>query len=158
MGAEVALFSESKEVEQLLETLQKKVAATKDGSKTFGGIVNAVVFADIIRHFEQEQGSEGPWKPWSDRYSDYLETIGRSGNQILQFSGRLRKSFTPRESYRADPDGVLWFNPAKTKDGYPYAWAHDTGEARMPKRDFMWLSDSGMEGVEEQTMRWLLED
>src|SRR3990167_3724406 len=117
MGAEVAVFADSKEAQAWLRKLEAKVKRTKDGAKEFAGLVSAVVFRDIQDHFQDERGSGGAWKAWSDAYQDHMERIGKGGNKILQDSGRLRQSFTP-SSYRAVSEGLLWYNPAKTGQGY----------------------------------------
>jgi hypothetical protein len=53
----------------------------------------------------------------------------------------------------------LWFNDARTKDGYPYAAGHDKGTAAGKKqRDFMWLSDKAMDKISQQTLQFMIDE
>lgn len=117
-------------------------------------IMGAVVFKDVIQHFEREEGPDGRWTGWSPSYAAFMASIGRSGNQILQFSGRLRNSFQPT-NVRRTSDGLAWFNNAKTASGFPYAAAHNEGGARLPARKFMWLSDEALSSLEGQILKYL---
>ena len=136
--------------------LKKLKDKTEDlpNNKELGGIISSNVFKDVIDHFETEEGSVGNWAAWSDAYQNHMEKIGRSGNKILQFSGKLRQNFTPKK-YRSVPGGILFYNNAKTKSGFPYAWAHNEGEGDLPTRDFMWLSEIAMRDVASQVSLWL---
>lgn len=150
--AESAEFTfDSKEWIKFLSELDKKWKDIET-RKTFGGVVSSTVYKDIIEHFEEEKGPEGKWDEWSNAYATHLKKIGRSGNKILQFSGRLRQSFTP-QSWRSTEDGILFFNKV------PYAKHHDEGESSYKgnPRKFMWLSNKGMNSIVEQTLKWLLE-
>ncbi len=151
-----AIFDD-KEVVSFLKSMTKKLQDVKGGEKRFVGLLSAIVFSDVIDHFDKQQGEDGPWKEWSPPYEDYLKSIGRSGNKILQFSGRLRQNFKPG-SVRKENAGFLWFNDAQTKNGFPYAAAHDEGGGRLPKRNFMWLSDKGAENISDQTLAFILEE
>lgn len=126
--------------------------------KEFAQVISAPVFADIISHFEKEQGPEGSWQEWSTVYKNHMEKIGRATNKILQFNGKLRQSFQP-SNFRAQPDGVLFFNNAKVKgSNFPYAAAHDEGGPKLPQRKFMWLSATGMVKIIKITEKWLNPD
>lgn len=127
-----------------------------ENRREYGGIISATVYADIIQHFDDERGPEGKWAGWSKVYQEHLSRIGRGGNKILQFSGRLRQSFTP-EKWRATGDGIIFYNNALTKKGFPYAYAHDTGGPKLPKRKFMWLSKNAAQGIVDKTEKWLSE-
>lgn len=143
-----------------LDRLAKRVRDAEKGIDEFAGVLSSTVFQDVIGHFEQQMGSEGPWKAWSTAYADHMREIGKGGNRILVDSGRLRSSFLPT-NFRAAPGGIQWYNPAKTKDGFPYAFAHDNDtkpRSRLPRRDFMWLSRGAQERIAEITIRWILEE
>lgn len=140
-------------IKQILEQ-QKKVAGADRG---FSALLSSVVFADIMSHFKNQEGSEGPWAAWSKVHADHMGKLGKSGNRILQDTGRLRQSFLPT-NYRSVNDGILWFNPAKTAKGFPYAAAHDEGGPKLPKRDFMWLSDEALGRIEDVTLKFLEEE
>jgi len=146
-----------KEVQDFLSGLQKNLKGIKDGTKKYAGLLSVIVFRDVTDHFEGQQGSEGAWAKWSESYRKHMASIGRDGNKILQFSGRLRQNFKPTD-YKTQTDGILWFNDAQTKSGFPYAAAHDNGGEKLPKRDFMWLSDKAMDNVGEQTLQFMLDE
>lgn len=150
-----AIF-EAEEVERFLKQVKDKAKFSATGMKQLGGIISATVFQDIIDHFKAEEGPEGSWDDWSPSYSDFMERIGKGGNKILQNTGRLRNSFQP-SNYRAQSGGVLFFNPATTSEGFPYAAAHDTGGKKLPQRKFMWMSKNAMEQLGAQTLEWLLD-
>lgn len=151
----VAQFDD-KEVVEFISNLDKKTKSIKDGKKEYVGLLSAIVYADVIRHFEQERGSNGPWDKWSQFYRDQMEEQGKGGNKILQDTGRLRNTFKPQKN-RVVPNGILWFNDAKTKTGFPYAAAHEYGGSRLPMRNFMWLSKQAMDKIGEQTLQFMLE-
>lgn len=151
-----ALF-EDREVVDFLKSMRSRLAKVKGSEQKFVGLLSAIVFRDVIEHFQNEEGSSGPWAKWSPSYRAHLKEIGREGNQILQFSGRLRGNFKP-EKYRATASGPLWFNDARTKSGFPYAYAHDTGGPQLPQRDFMWLSDKAAEEISKQTLQFMLDE
>lgn len=155
MSAEVEFKDEG--VQALLEGLGSRLDKIQDGHKKYGTLLSANVFRDIMDHFEKEEGSTGKWQHWSFWYALQMERAGRGGNKILQDTGRLRQSFKP-QNWRSVKDGYLWFNNAKTKSGFPYAAAHDEGGERLPKRDFMWLSDNTMEEIAVQTLLFLMEE
>lgn len=155
--ADVALFVDDAQAQKWLKRLQKKIRDVKDGARKFGDLLSAKVFADVIQHFESQEGSKGPWKAWSDTYAEHMRKIGKGGNRILQDTGRLRQSFTPA-SHRAVSQGILWYNQAKTAEGFPYAYAHQEGGKRLPKRDFMWLSTDAQGAIEQLTLQFVLEE
>ena len=150
--AEFALHD--KEAQAFLKKLIKKKEAISKGQQEYVSLLSAIVYSDIIDHFEHERGSEGPWKEWSKAYRAHMQAIGKEGNRILQDTGRLRQSFMPT-NWKLTTEGILWFNPAKTRSGFPYAAAHDEGGKKLPKRDFMWLSDQARERISDQTLEFL---
>lgn len=119
--------------------------------------ISVFVFQDVMDHFKKERGSTGKWKAWSSIYEKHMASIGKAGNNILQDTGRLRNSFTPG-MYRKTTAGLEWYNPAKTKGGFPYAAAHDEGGPKLPKRDFMWLSQSALDKISEATLEFLVKE
>jgi phage gpG-like protein len=126
--------------------------------KEFQGIVSAAFFKDYIEHFKKEEGPDGPWKEWSKTYADHMQKTGNGGKNILQFNGRLRQSAIVGSgdiSSRVQADGLLFYNPAQTNSGFPYAQAHNEGGPKLPKRQFMWLSPNAMSSILTQTVKWL---
>lgn len=122
--------------------------------KKFGDVVSPAVYDDVIDHFRNEEGEKGGWQAWSKSYAEHMQRIGKGGNLILQDSGRLRQWFKP-SSWRGTSDGLLFYNNAKTKKGFPYAYAHDTGGPQLPQRGFMWLSGAGVDRMIQIVQGWL---
>lgn len=151
-----AIFND-KEVISFFKFIQTNLKKVKNGEKKFVGLLSAIVYEDIINHFQKEEGQDGPWQSWSPSYAEQMERIGRGGNQILQFSGKLRQNFKPR-NVRKVSGGLLWYNDAQTKSGFAYAAAHDEGGPELPQRNFMWLSDDGAEKISEQTLAFMLDE
>jgi len=117
--------------------------------------LSAIVYGDIIRHFEKEEGPGGkPWKKWSNSYTAYLRRINRVGNQKLQFSSHLRQTFKVT-SFRRMKNGIVWFNNAQTKDDFPYAYAHDEGGPKLPQRKFMYLTKEALGDISKHTLTYL---
>lgn len=147
---------DDKEVREFLNQIDSRLKNIKGGKKEYTGLLSAIVYGDIIKHFESEQGSDGPWAKWSQFYKEKMDAEGKGGNKILQDTGRLRNNFKPSKVRRVN-QGFLWFNDAQTKSGFPYAAAHDVGGSQLPKRDFMWLSEDAMKKIETQTLQFILE-
>jgi len=154
MADNVQAIFEGKDAEEFLKGIKKRFGSAAQGSREMGGIISATVFQDIIRHFNNQEGPDGAWTAWSDVYEEHMQRIGKSGNRILQDTGRLRQGVKPG-NYRAVSGGVLFFNEAKTKTGFPYAGAHDVGGPKLPQRKFMWLSNAAMESISQQVLRWV---
>jgi phage gpG-like protein len=154
MAVSAEIVWDPKPWEELIKTLSDRWQQVETRNE-FGAIIASTVYADIIDHFRQEQGSNGKWKSWSDAYAQHMASIGKGGNQILQDSGRLRMSFTPSDYYGTDA-GIVFYNRAQTKGGFPYAKAHNEGGPVLPKRDFMWLSNQAMDKIVDIATRWLL--
>ena len=123
-----------------------------DVKKTRGPYASlvALAFADIIEHFEEETGPKNTWPEWSSRYQLRLKRMGKSGNQKLQDTGRLRQGFLPG-NWRNKKGGLLLFNPVI------YAKVNDLGAPKknIPQRQFMYLSDKGMDKVRNVTTKFL---
>lgn len=153
--SDVEIKFDDREVVEFFKKLTKNLDDISKSQQAFAGAIGAVVFKDVIDHFEREQGPSGKWKKWSRSYDEYMKAIGKGGNKILQDTGRLRQSFAPT-NYRKATDGIVFYNNAKTKDGYPYAWAHNEGDGRLPQREFMWLSKTASDNLSKVTLGYLL--
>lgn len=148
---------DDKEVRTLLETIVKRTDQITDLDRRVVGILSAVVYQDVIDHFETESDPNGKWTPWSESYRAFMQKIGKANNKILQDTGRLRQSFTPA-SVKKTGEGLLWFNNAKTNDGFPYAAAHNDGGGKLPQRQFMWLSDRALGKMSNQLLEFILSE
>jgi phage gpG-like protein len=157
MGEVFVAEFKDEEVRDFLKSVLKKTEDVKNQKKKYVGILSSIVFQDVYDHFKKEKGSEGPWKDWSKSYTKHMEKIGRGSNLKLQFDGRLRNNFK-KTDYKTSAKGILWFNDAKTASGFPYAAAHDTGGTKLPKRDFMWLSDEGLEKISVETLQFMIDE
>lgn len=168
------------EVRDFLKDMDSRLKKIEGGAKEFIGVLSAIVYRDVNSHFEKEQGSGGPWAKWAKSYQDsiagkvFFRTIGnrvvqfntanmenpppppRAPGKKLQDDGTLKNSFKPTNA-RKTSGGILWFNNAATKSGFPYAYAHDEGGPKLPKRDFMWLSDQAQENIAKQTLQFMIE-
>ena len=144
----------SEQIDAFLKGLSKRHDQIENRDRQVVGIMSAIVFRDIIQHFDRSEGPDGKWKAWSKAYRRRMWEAGKLGNKILIDSGRLRNSFT-MASYRTSNEGIVWYNNAKTKTGFPYAALHNEGGRFHPARPFMWLSDGAMETIEEQILRFL---
>jgi phage gpG-like protein len=148
---------EDAEAQAFLKKILRNANKVGSAAKDYATLVSAFVFQDIMDHFEQEQGSGGRWAPWSKSYQKKMDEKGKGGNKILQDSGHLRQSFRPVQ-FRVSSEAITWYNPAKTKSGFPYAAAHNTGGPKLPKRDFMWLGDKAQKNIETATLEFLTRD
>ena len=156
---------EDKTVRDFLSNMQKRLKGIENGEKKYAAVLAVHVFADIINHFREQEGSDGPWKEWSPSYKKYMERIEKSGNNILQWTGRLRNNIgkTANEMNntrtRITGNTFTWFNNAKVgRKNFPYAAAHDAGGPILPKRDFMWLSDEAAEKMAKDTLAFMLDE
>lgn len=159
-----AIFQDE-QIQNFLKNMTKKLKNVEDGDKKYAALLSVHVFADIMNHFRQQEGSEGQWKEWSPSYKDYMEKIGKSGNNLLQWTGRLRQNFgktsdeAAKKSLRISSRSFTWFNNAKVgRKDFPYAAAHDNGGSKLPKRDFMWLSDEAAEKMAKDTLAFILDE
>lgn len=182
--SEVAIFPNLSDSDKFIKELEDKIAKVKNGNSIYRTLLSSIVFRDIMQHFKDEEGSDGPWEEWSDMYSDHMMKHGGGLGRILQNTGRLRNSVTPGK-VRNVPGGYLWYNNAVTakkfekttktttvfgktiskktiktqkSGGFPYAYAHNEGGPKLPKRDFMWLSEEAMDSISEQTLAFILDE
>lgn len=127
---------------------------------------------DVLDHFREQKGPDGPWKPRSaktqEAYANYASGKWKlpkgSGhmakynpsNLLLILSGRLRGSIQPSGQDGGvrviGPDAVMLYSAVE------YSRAHDQGvPGRLPKREFMYLSEKGRESVAEVFLGALME-
>lgn len=155
MATEIEFKDES--INNFFASLKGKLKQINGGQKKFAAILSSIVYGDVMDHFKNEEGESGKWLHWSFWYALQMERIGRGGNKILQFNGRLRQNFKPTK-FRVKDGEISWFNDAKTKSGFPYAAAHNEGGPVLPKRDFMWASDNAIERMAQNTLGFILDE
>lgn len=164
-----------KEVKKFFKTIDKNLFMILRRDKKYVGTLAATVFQDIIDHFNKAEGPDGPWplRTVATQESYARAEAGKGGRRskvspnspLLQQTGRLRNGFLPiaqgRQWKREKRGAISWFNPKKTKSGFPYAYAHDNDDAprdRLPQRSFMWLSDGAMQKIGERTLAFWTTD
>lgn len=143
-------------VQKFLKTVQKRFGDVSKGNRVVANMIYPRVFRDVIQHFKDEKGPDGQWTAWSDAYAEHMARIGKSGNRLLQDTGRLRNAFEVGTHQPAD--GFLFVNKAKTDAGFPYAQAHDEGGPKLPKRQYMWVSMEALEDVGSMVLNWIVGD
>ena len=148
MGIQTSVVIDDADVRRLLTGLIRNVGQVSERSKNYVGLLSAVVMRDIVRHFENQEGPDGRWRAWSQRYTRFMVSVGKGNNLILSDTGRLRQGWQPAR-YRLAQDGILWFNPVK------YSAMHDQGIPPMPRRQFSWLSKGAITEIEVQTAKFL---
>lgn len=160
--AEVEAVFKDKAFKKFLSGLDLSAKKIKGRHKDFVVLLSAITFQDIEDHFQKEQGPDRKWKSWSSSYKKFMNKIGKGGNNLLQDSGNLRQMNSPIEkgkNFRRISNGILWFNPAKTKGGFPYAAHHDAGKSDGQRpRTFMWLSKNAMKDISKQSLKFVLEN
>lgn len=156
-GYDLEATFEDGALKKFFSSLQKNLMKVRNGERKFAGVLSSVIFADVMDHFKKEEGPKGTWQEWSPTYAEYMESIGKGKNKKLQFSGKLRNNFKPT-NYKHTRDGMTWFNDAKTKGGFPYAAAHDEGGPILPQREFMYLSDKGLETLSANVLAFILDE
>jgi len=159
MGQDFVVSFDEKKWHNLISRLQKNIDAKK-----LADVASPMVFSDVQEHFAKEEGPEGHWEGWSFSYFDKLINSKKkrfashaASGKILQFSGKLRNNFLPTKK-RVEKYKITWFNNAKTKKGFPYAYAHDTGGPKLPQRSFMWLSNSAFDKIVNSYMKYVEEE
>jgi phage gpG-like protein len=152
---------DDEEVKAWLKQLSAKLKKISDASlPRLAAKFGTVIFADIMRHFADQKGPSGAWPAWSKLYRNRQDKLGKSqGSNMLKMTGRLRNSFSPT-NYRRSSDALLWYNPATTTKGFPYAYAHDNDDEsrkQLPQRKFMWISRDAFDKLAMITLEELVD-
>lgn len=156
---QASLSWNDKKIQKFLRKITKQsIFVEKKRKQYVDQVLSPIIFADVMNHFAEQQGSPSKlWDEWSDSYLKKLKRMGRQGNQILAFTGRLRQNFKPGD-WRVDAKGIVWFNDAKTAKGFPYAAHHDEGKSsyRGNPRRFMWTSAKAKRLMAKGTLAFML--
>jgi hypothetical protein len=157
MGQDFARL-ESREFQKALNDLSKQINKVKGGADAYVKKVAPHAHKNVDKHFKDEMGPDKKWDDWSTSYAAFLKRIGRDGNQILVFDGSLRQKTVPAIGIKGRPGEIpILVNPAKTKSGFPYAFAHNEGGSQLPKREFMWVDDATMDKMARSTLEFVLQ-
>lgn len=143
-----------RKMRKLLKQISDRVGNIVDPSNAISSIFGTIVFQDIMDHFNRQSGPNGRWKPWSEIYARDMSRRGKGGNRILQDTGRLRQGVTPG-NVRRSSRGLIWYNPVRTRHGFPYAVAHDEGGRKLPQREFMWLSGRALQKITQASLDYI---
>jgi len=151
---------DDKRMRKFLRKLTSKVEQIDGGVNKYVTEISPIAFKDVMDHFAKEMGPDGRWKPWADSTRTRLARMGKAGNNILIDNGFLRQQTKPALFGSSSSRGeiVLLINNAKTKSGFPYAFAHDNDtepRKQLPMRKFMWLSDKAQVKIVRQTLSFL---
>lgn len=91
---------------------------------SFMHVAMARSYREVMRHFEQEQGPAGRWRPLA-------QPRERGGTKVLQDTGRLKGSIRHRV-LKGGKAGMIFTN-------IKYALQHQRGKGWLPARPFIWL-------------------
>lgn len=178
--ADFELDFKSEKAQRFFSDLLKKSKDINETKREYVKLVSAIVIRDIDDHFQKEKGDENkPWKDWSKSYLAAIRgdihfrkianrTIalkgedprgrprrGDTSGKILQDTGRLKNTFKST-NWRKKSGGIEWYNNARTKTGFPYAYAHNEGGSKLPQRRFMWLSKRALNNISEATLHFMV--
>lgn len=123
--------------------IDKMISKIKDGSKLLEASFSIFGFKDIIDHFSNKQGPDGPWKPrakTTDAFYDSFKPKGYSSKSpLLQQTGLLRNS-TQKSNGQLKRSGKNQLTLIATAN---YSGPLDRGSSKknLPARPFMWLGE-----------------
>lgn len=141
----------------LLNQIDRKAKGTEPLLRAAFGTFG---FRDVIQHFTEEQGDDGPWpkrSAWTQQYYANVmsgkwrppKAVPRAAfnpsNKLLVLQGHLRKSIIPANLRRVDKNAVMLVS------NVGYSGKHDRGEG-VPRRAFMWLSDGAQRDIGEMVI------
>jgi phage gpG-like protein len=103
-----------------------------------------LLFKDVQKHFDREEGPDGKWKPLSPKTANAFVTKNkRRGYQhILVNTGQLKGSFL----HDATKFSARTYSQIADKN---YGIQHEQGTKFIPQRRFMWMSDEAKENIIE---------
>ena len=153
MPIDIKIKFNDRKAKKFFADIGNKAKDIDNATKAYANGVGSFVFKNFIQHFEQEKGPKGKWAAWSPLYAKSMARRGRSGNKILQDTGQLRQAFKPTD-WRRDTRGIMFFNNAKTRSGFPYAKHHD--ETAKVTRPFMWVDKKTLNNISKFTLAFML--
>lgn len=156
-------------IEKITDRLER-IRRRADNNRAMLGKMAVLGFKDIQQHFRDERGPHGKWPSLSpNTVSARRKGSGRTGKRrskikskfktrMLQDTGRLRNSFMPTGGRRRFlPNSVVLFTDVE------YAGIHNFGgkagrnqSVKIPKREFMWISESAKRQMGEIARRHVI--
>ena len=113
--------------------------------KTFGTI-KLIMFQDVMEHFDQQEGPDGPWQPLKivglegGKLVSFRLKHGKAGHaMILQDTGHLKASIAMASGDKG----------AEVGTNLIYARTHQYGDdsRHIPQRTFLFLSEGAQQRI-----------
>jgi len=99
--------------------------------------IQAQALADILKHFKDEEGPRGKWKP--------SKRVEERGGKTLQDTGKLRGGLI----------GSYTGSEAIIENAVEYGSYHQDGTGDM-NRPFMWISDKAIDLMTSTLLRFIM--
>lgn len=142
------------DMRQWLSKTQKMRAIFKDKPSLLRAAFVLAGFRDIQDHFKKESGPKGRWEP---RKASTQESYARRNrydarynpsNKLLQLTGSLRQSILASSALMQteNPNSIRVFAASS------YGGKHDRGGKNTPKREFMWLSKTALDSMNQMIL------
>jgi phage gpG-like protein len=169
MAESASIKFENSEWKAFLNHIKKGL----DWEKILRAAFSIAGFADINSHFRSEQGEDGAWKAREYKtqisYANYFNgrwklPAGTSRksfdplNKILQHTGKLRNSILGTNDFKKSAVKRISRTSIMLFSNVDYSGIHDRGGNGMPKREFMWLSNSARNKMEDIIMNIAFKD
>ncbi len=148
---DVKVVLKAKRAQKAIRSLSDNIKKYKDKDREIWQLMQTIAFASTAKHFEREKGPKNKWESWSTVYAARMAKLGKSGNKILQDTGRLRNSIVFAKSAADIQKGVLLFNTV------PYSRAHDEGNPKgnLPARPFFYFNSGDLDNMAKQVLQFV---
>lgn len=153
------MMTASLDVRQWLSKTDKLRGIFRDKPALLKAAFSIAGFRDIQDHFRNEEGPSGRWQARKDSTQKSYAQRGKTNaryspsNKILQLTGALRQSVMASTGTMR----TLNANTIQVFANSNYGGVHDRGNAKMPKRSFMWLSKNALDQMNEIILKRLRE-
>lgn len=137
----------SADMQKMLDKIQARIGNLQPVMERAAAMLQGNVF----KHFDEERGSSGKWKPLAASTKKWKAKHGWS--KPLQNTGALRQRQVPS----AGKDYAQVVNSAASNKGYFYARPHEYGLGNVPKRDFMFTDKTEMDKIAEMIADYVVE-
>jgi phage gpG-like protein len=124
-------------------------AAVDDTSPAMREIASTLAGA-IDQNFAEEGSAGVPWQPLAESTKEERRRLGYGDGPILQRTGGLRKAAAGVKTHTHDSAEV------GLEPDHPYGKYHlGDGEGRLPRRDFLELSSSLLDDIDDAVIEHL---
>ena len=107
-------------------------------------IIASKMHKDVLKHFDDEKGEKGKWKPLAESTKAWKKKHGYS--KMLQNTGQLRRHNLP----------YTRGNKAIVENSLDYAKKQNMGKGKIPARDFLWLSKIALKDIVKYMTNYLV--